>query len=107
MEKTSCRPEGKGRNLWLLLNSAPVLLSSGSTLASLFGVSKAMDGGGNPNFSYQPPKQPKKQAKGISLSHFASLPTTVHLREGGTAAGGAAPEAHQLLVATAVDAQKQ
>ncbi|KAL5484072.1 hypothetical protein EMCRGX_G020511 [Ephydatia muelleri] len=70
---------------WFNYQTSFFLLSSGSSLAYLFGVSKAMDGGGNPDFSYQRPKQPKKQAKG-----------------GATAA----PEAHQqLLVATAVEAQ--
>ena len=91
----------KVKTFSVTVNSAPMLLSRFATIFD--GESYVTDEGGNPNFFHQPHKQPKKLVKGIPLSHFASLPTTVHLREG----GGEAPEAHQLLVAVAVDVQKQ
>lgn len=34
-----------------------------STLASIFGTSRAMDAGGNASLTYTAPKQPKKQSK--------------------------------------------
>ena len=58
------------------------LPSSGSGLASIFGVSSAMDSAGNPSLTYQAPKQPKK-SKGECRQGGCELYCTPLLQEEG------------------------
>ena len=50
-----------------------------STLASIFGTSRAMDAGGNASLTYTAPKQPKKQSKCKPIVELLNVCVSMHV----------------------------